>query len=215
MQQVSNLQRHKSPGGRPQPLAFYDGKLWVGTWETPKLYAIDPHDWSVKSPIDPPGKPFGMASIGGTLFVVVALEDDNRYLYRFTPAGGFDEASKKACPDFTGSHLATDGRSLYLCQQGKQRILMIDENVNVKREIALPTRCGGVGFDSEGRCFIISADEEFEDLSLAQLDVTQNAPSAEPVAALSFDGRALSYDGSVWWSSEREASNIVSFSASG
>lgn len=211
MQSVKVLQRHESPAGRPQPLAFHEQRLWVGAWETNKLYTVDPQKWSVVNEVASPGKPFGMASLGGTIFVVVALEDDNRYLYRFAPDGGFDETSKKPCPDFTGSHLATDGTWLYLCQQGKQRILVIDEDVNVQREITLPTPCGGVGFDSAGRFFIISADEEFENLTFAQLDISQSAPAAEPVATMTFDGRALAYDGTAWWSSERDAGNVVAF----
>jgi DNA-binding beta-propeller fold protein YncE len=212
MQSVKELQRRRSPGGRPQPLAFLNGQLWVGAWENPKLYAIDPKEWSVSREVDPPGKPFGMAAVDDSLFIVVALEDDDRYLYRFTLEGGFDENSKRPCPDFTGSHLASNGSSLYLCQQGRQRILLIDENAQVQREIALPTRCAGVGFDASGRCIIISADEEFEELALAQLDVTQSAPAAEPIAPLPFDGRALTYDGNAWWSSEREAGEIIAFS---
>jgi hypothetical protein len=214
MQEITETQRHPSPGGRPQPLAFYGGRLWVGAWDTGKLYAIDTQKWSVTEDVTPPGRPFGIAAFEGGLSVVVALEDDNRYLFRFKPGSGFDAKSKRACPDFTGSHLAADGTNLYLCQQGKRRILMLDADANVQREIALPTRCAGLAFRAPGSCFIISADEEFEKLGLAHLDVRQDAPADEPVATFPFDGaRGLTFDGTTWWTSEREASEIVAFTA--
>jgi DNA-binding beta-propeller fold protein YncE len=211
MQSVKEVQRHRSPGGRPQPLAFYAGRLWVGAWDTVKLYAIDPHNWSVTGDFDAPGKIYGIAAYDDSLCTVVGLEDDNRYLVRFVPQSGFDEGSKRACPDFTGSHLATDGTSLYLCQQGNQRILVIDGDANVRREISLPTRCGGVGFAGSTSCFIISADEEWETLALARLDVEQSAPAAQPIATISPEARALAYDGAAWWTSEREIGEIVAF----
>ncbi|MFY9720421.1 MAG: hypothetical protein WAK16_12350 [Candidatus Cybelea sp.] len=211
LQDIKEVQRRQSPGKRPQPLAFHDGRLWLGSWETDKLYAVDPQTWAVLKEVPAPGKPFGIASFGGSLYVVVALDDDDRYLFRFDPAQGFDLTSKTACPDFTGSHLAAAGGKLYLCQQGKQRILVIDTKATVEREIALPTRCGGFNFGPGGEPFMISADEEFESLAFARIDLRESKPSAEVIAGVPFDARGLAFDGTAWWSCEREASEIVSF----
>jgi len=209
MQNVKEINRQKSPAGRPQPLAFYGGQLWVGSWDTDKLYAIDTKDWNVVDEIAAPGKPYGLATVGDALSVVVALDDDDRYLFRFRPGRGFD--NKVACPDVTGSHLAADGSTLYLCQQGKQRILELDGRGGVQREIALPARCAGFAFDGSGSAFMIAADDEFENLEFGRIDLKQSAPAAEPVAAVPFDGRALTFDGTMWWTSDRDKGEIVAF----
>jgi hypothetical protein len=63
-----------------------------------------------------------------------------------------------------------------------------------------------------GGFYVISADEEFENLKLATFDVTSNAPKLAEIASIPFDGaRSIAYDGSAWWTSDREVSEIVSF----
>lgn len=212
MKSITELQRKPSPGARPQPLAFHAGRLWVGSWETDELYGIDPATWTVAANVAAPGKPYGMAVYRGAISVVVALDDDDRYLFRFDPDRGFDAGSKTPCPDFTGSHLAAYGETLFLCQQGKRRILALGEDASVQREIPLSTRCGGIAFDSGGECFTIAADAEFEKLEFARLDLREAAPSPEVVASIAFDARGLTFDGRTWWTSHRDASEIVQFS---
>lgn len=212
MQDVKEIVRRKSPALRPQPLAFQAGKLWMGSWETDRLYAIDPQTWSVTAEVAAPGKPYGIAAYDGDLWVVVAIgDDDDRYLVRFSPGTGFDEDSRVACPDFTGSHLAADATGLYLCQQGKAQILSIDTGGNVGRTIPLPTRCAGLGFGPDGASFIIAGDEELENLRFAAFDLSAEAPQAQALAAIPFDARSLACDGTNWWTSHREAGEIVSF----
>jgi DNA-binding beta-propeller fold protein YncE len=213
MQNVKEVRRRPSPATRPQPLAFHNERLWMGSWDTDKLYAIDPRRWSVVEEIAAPGKPYGIASFQGNLAVVVALGDDDRYLYRCSPGRGFDPESKTACPDFTGSHLAADGSTLYLCQQGRQRILALDASGAIQREIALPTRCAGFGFGPADATFMISGDAELENLTLAGIDLRESTPAATPLAAIPFDARSLAFDGAAWWTSHREASEIVAFAA--
>ena len=136
---------------------------------------MDPREWALRREAPAPGRPYGLASVGDGLFAVIALDDDDRFLFRFTPQGGFDPSSKSPCPDLTGSHLAADGSSLYLCQLGKRRILEIDERATSRREIALPARCGGLTFVSPGNCYMIAADEEWENVNLARIDLRQPA----------------------------------------
>ncbi|MFY9861458.1 MAG: hypothetical protein WAK80_12980 [Candidatus Cybelea sp.] len=211
MNDVKELLRKASPGGRPQPLAYRDKTLWVGAWDTDKLYALDPATWKVLDEVGVPGKPYGMAALGDVIHVVVSIgADDDRYFYRFVPGKGFDDASKTPCPDFTGSHLAAYNGSLYLTQMGLRRILAFDERGAIAREIALPTRCGGIGA-RDGTFYMISADEEFDNLTLATLDVGLASPQAVPVATINPEARALAFDGSAWWTSYREQNEIVSF----
>jgi sugar lactone lactonase YvrE len=211
MQSVKELERHRSPGSRPSPLAILGKTLWSGSWDTDHLYAIDPQSWRVVEEVAAPGKPYGLTVVDDELRVVVSIgEDDDRYLYRFVPGQGFDAESKTACPDFTGSHLASDGTTLYLGQMGNRRILALGPDGSILREIALPTRCGGMGFRAS-TFYIISADEEFEHLQLATLDLQVSNPALASVAAIPFDARSLAFDGNAWWTSHREASEIVSF----
>jgi hypothetical protein len=213
MQTVKELARHASPGGRPQPLAFHEGTLWVGCWDTSKLYAIEPKTWAVLDAVDAPGKPYGLASFGGEMRTVISVgDDDDRYFFRFVPGQGFDAGSKTACPEQTGSHLATDGTTLYLTQMGLQKILAFDASGSVIREIALPSRCAGIGYGA-GAFHMITADDEFEDLKFATLDVSVSAPAAVQIAAMAADARSLAFDGTSWWTNYRELSEVVSFAA--
>jgi hypothetical protein len=209
-QTIRELERRPSPAGRPQPLAWYGDRLWMGSWETDRIYAIDPATWTVKEEFAAPGKPYGIAPLGDVLYVVVSDggEQDDRYLYRFVPGNGFDEGSKRPCPDMTGSHLASNGTTLFLGQMHERRIVTLDETGSITREIPLPTRCGGFGFAPDGTLYTISADEEFENLALATLSLDGTMSVLAPIE---FGARSLAHHGSAWYTSDREVGEIVKF----
>jgi hypothetical protein len=213
MHTIKELARNPSPGARPQPLALFDDTLWVGSWETNTLYAIDPKTWRTMNAVPAPGRPYGIARFDGELRVVVSDggEADDRYFYRFAPGKGFDESSKTACPDFTGSHLTSRDGRLYLGQMHFRRIAVLDGNYAITGQIPLPTRSGGFGFGPDGKLYLIAADEEFERLELATLDV-ENSGHVSVVAPIEFGARALTFAAGAWFTSDREASQIVSFS---
>lgn len=212
MNDVKILQQHESPGGRPQPICFHNGTLWVGTWDTDKIHSYDPKSWTKTGEFAAPGRPYGIAPVGDDMRIVIAIgEEEDRFLYRFKPGSGFDESSKTPCPDFTGSHLASDGTTLYMTQLGKRRIVTIDDKAAIQREIPLPTRCVGISFGPNGTFYIIAADEEFENLQLSTFDVRSQAPQPQPVAKLNDEARGLAFDGTSWWTNYREASQIVAF----
>ncbi len=213
MQTSREITNRPSPGGRPQPLAFVAGSLWVGCWDTASLYALDTASWTVREEIALPGKPYGLAGYRDALYVVVSLgEDDDRYAFRIVPGEPFDAATRVACPDLTGSHLASHGDTLYLTQQSYRRVLAIDSHARAEREIALPTRCAGMAFDGNA-CRIIAADDEFDELTFAALDLESNEARVEPISAIDPEARGLAFDGSAWWTCHRERSRIVSFAA--
>jgi hypothetical protein len=211
MQTIKELERHIAPGGRPQPLAFHEGTLWMGSWDTHHLYAIDPKTWAVLDEVAAPGQPYGIAAFDGALRTVLAIgEEDERYFYRFVPGQGFDLESKTPCPDTTGSHLASDGTTLYLAQMTHGKILAFDAQGAVLREIALPTRSGGIGF-GPGAFYMITADDEFDVLQLATLDITLDHPEAVPLAPMPAEARSLAFDGTSWWTNLREANETIAF----
>lgn len=214
MQTTQELNRRPSPATRPHPLGYRDGLLWMGSWDTDRLYAIDPQTWSVRSEIESPGRPYGITAYGNELRVVVAHgEEEDRYLYRVRPDRGFDLDSKTPCPDFTGSFLAANGTTLYLGQMGLRRILVLAGGAQIEREVALPTRCAGFGFGRDGRFYMISGDEELEHLQLGTLDASQPNPQFEPIRPLPDEARSLVFDGSQWWTCLRDANEIGSFTA--
>ncbi len=211
MQTVTERSHHVAPGARPQPLALLDGKLWVGSWETEHIYALDPKTWAVLDDVAAPGRPYGLTAHGDELRVVVSIgEEDDRFLYRFVPGQGFDLSSKTPCPATNGSHLASDGSKLYLCQATNQRIVELGPDASIVREIPLATRVAGMGFGPDG-FYIIAADEEFERLEFASLDIEESAPFPKLIAPMSDESRSLLFDGTAWWTCHREAGEIISF----
>lgn len=213
MQETLDFQRQPSPAPQPHPLAYANGGLWIGSWETDRLYLVDPKTRDVSVDIAAPGKPFGMTAAGNELRVVISHgeDDDDRYLYRVTAAGGFDLDSKMPCPDLTGSYLAFDGSTLYLGQMTLRRILALHADGSVRREIPLPTRCAGIAFGPDGRLYMISGDSELEQLKFGTLDISRAEPVFSEIAALPDEARSLAHDGSRWWSCLRDLNELASF----
>lgn len=210
MQQISEKQRFPAPGTRCQPLAF-DGKLlWTASFDTEHLYALDPTGAVVET-APCPGKPYGLAILGDEMRAVVSQgAEDDRYFYRYIAGRGFDLESRTPCPQTTGSHFTSDGESLYLVQMHNQRLLVLDAAYAVKREIPLSTRLAGLGF-AKNVLHVITADEDFDNLTLATLDLDAAEPSIADVAEISPAARSLAYDGTAWWTNYREENELVSF----
>jgi hypothetical protein len=186
----------------------------MGSWDTDRIYAIDPQSWSVRHDIEAPGKPYGITAFGDELRVVIAHgEEDDRYLYRLLPDQGFDLGSKTPCPDLTGSFLTSSGSTIYLGQMTFRRILVLKSDSTIEREIALPTRCAGFSFGPGGRFYMISGDAELEHLQFGTLDISQSEPQFGNIRPLPDEARSLAYDGSQWWTCLRDANEILSFEA--
>lgn len=190
---------------------MFEGNLWIGSWESDSIYAVDPQTLKVRNEIKAPGRPYGIAAIGNELRAVVAHGDeDDRYLYRLS-GGAFDLASKTPCPDLTGSFMTARGSTIYLGQMHYRRVLEMDSQYVIRREIALPTRCAGFAFGPDGHFYMISADDEFDNLSLGTLDIAQDRPQFEVIGPFPPQARCLLHDGSVWWTSLRDDNDIATF----
>lgn len=211
MQTTSELNSRPSPANRPFGLAKFGNDLWMGSWETDRVYVTDPQTLQVRSEIQSPGRPYGIAALGGEVRVVVAHgEEDDRYFYRVRD-GAFDLTSKTPCPDLTGSFMTVRGSTIYLGQMHYQRILEMNSDYSIRRQIALPTRCAGFAFGPDGRFYMISTDDEFENLKFGTLDVAQDRPQFDAIRALPDEARYLLHDGSTWWTSLRDANEIANF----
>lgn len=185
----------------------------MGSLDSSTIYEIDPATWQVRAKTAAPGKPYGMAVLGGVLRVVVSIgEEDDRYLYRFVRDRGFDEAGRIALPDLSGSHLASDGSALYLLQVGKRQIVTLDDRGAVTKESRLQQRLVGIGY-ADGTLYALAGDEEFEHLHLASVDLHGSEAVVTEIASISDEARALTHDGNAWWTSYRDENQIGAFTA--
>jgi len=208
---INELRRLPSPAPLPLGLAFSGDTLWMASRETHRLYAIDPNKWTVNEEAQAPGGPFGMTMVGDELRVIIGLgeKDHDRYIYRFIPGHGF-KSDRIACPDLTGAHLAFDGDTLFLSQASYRKILALDGQGNILREIPLERPPLGMTI-VEGCFFLIAGDSEFENLELWKVDAHTEAPVVSVLASIPFDARGLTYDGSRFWTSHRDNNEIVAF----
>lgn len=211
MHDITEQRRLLSPGPRPQPVAIDGEHLWVGAWDTQRLYCIDAATWTVHEEADAPGRPYGMTVVGDELRVVVGIgEEDDRYIYRFVPGHGFKESDRIPCPDLTGSHLAFDGDTLFLSQMGHKRILSLDAQGNVLRELPLDRKPSGMTV-LDGTFYVLSGDDELENMSLMRVDAHDGTPKTQELASVPFAARGLSFDGVRFWTCHRDNNEIVAF----
>ena len=211
MQDVKEALRLPSPAPRPQALAFDGEKLWMGSIETERLYAINPLQWTVTEEENVPGKPWGMTVVGDELRVVCGVgENDDRVIRRFIPGHGFKTQDSIDCPEFTGSQLSYDGTRLYLSQWYNRRILGLDEQGTIVRQIDVPHQICGQCYVEDAFYLVTTDDEESGEYFLTKVSAN-GAHASEDLARIPFAARSLAYDGSRFWTSHREANQIVSF----
>jgi hypothetical protein len=152
-----------------------------------------------------------MTVVGDEIRVICGEgEEDDRIIRRFVPGHGFKTQHAIECPDKTGSQLSYDGTWLYVSQWYNRRILGLDEQGNVVREIVLPRGiCGQCYVD--GNFFVVTTDdEESDDYFLGKIGGDGTGAFTD-LARIPFAARALAYDGARFWTNHREANEIVAF----
>jgi hypothetical protein len=211
IQAITEVRRLPSPAPLPLGLAVDGECLWMASRETNRLYAIDINTWTVSDEAQCDGAPFGLTVVGDELRAVVGYgeKQHDRYIERFIPGHGF-KSEKMECPDLTGSHVAFDGDTLFLSQMSYSKIVALDAQGAVIREIELPRK--PVGMTIVDACFyLITTDDEFENVELWKVDARGEKPVAQAVASLPFDARGLAFDGTRFWTSHRDDNQIVAF----
>lgn len=209
---VIERRRLPSPAVTPQALAWHGGMLWMGSRDLRRIYAIEPEPWKASREIEAPGIPWAAVSAGDDLwFTIGEGPEDDRYLRRYVVGTGFSATDRVACPDFTGSYISCDGEHLYLSQWYKHRILQLDSNGNILREIAIQAEICGHAF-VDGLIYVLRGTEQGgEDWRIARLDPRQETPEVEDIAQVPFPCRSLTFDGESFWTNHRAANEIVSF----
>ncbi len=211
MTEIIETARLPAPGPEPLGLAFDGTTLWVASREAHRLYAMDPATWTVRAETEAPGAPFGITVVGDELAVVIGFgdDDDDRSIYRFVPGHGF-KSGRIPCPDLSGVHLAFDGDTLFLSQAHNRRILALDADGAVLREMRLDRVPLGMTILDEF-FYLITGDKKFKNLELTKLDARGETPRLISLASIPFNARGLTYDGSRFWTGDRESDQIVAF----
>lgn len=209
-------QRLRSPTVTPQALAWDGNQLWLSSRDLGTLYKVDIKNWKITDEIDPPGVVWAGVCVGKDemRFTIGKGLNDDRYVYRYTPGGGFTRLF--ACPDLTGSYLSFDGEHLYFSQWYKGDVHQVEDSGKIERTINVEAEiCGHTVVD--GMLYVIRGRENkdvpgrSEEWCLARLDLHDGA-HIEDVAAVPFPSRSLVYDGEYFWSNHRAANEIVAFS---
>jgi hypothetical protein len=219
VENVEEVLRLPSPAPRPHALAFDGERLWMGSVETSRLYSIDPTAWTAREEGVTPGaregsaagKPWGMTAVGDELRVCYGVnDDDDRVIRTFVPGRGF-YGRAIPCPDATGSQLSYDGDRLFLSQFYNGRIMAIDDEGAVGTVIDLGRQIVGHTV-VDARFYVITADDENDAAYyLTRVDAHGATPVIEDIARVPFAARSLAYDGERFWTSHREADQIVAF----
>ena len=213
MDTVTEVRRLPSPAPKPHALAFDGTRLWMGSLLSHRLYSIDPASWTARDEGQAPGRPWGMTVVGDELRVLCGEgAEDLRIIRRFVPGHGFKlRDGAIPAPGDTGSHLGYDGDRLYVSQWYDKRILSLDETGTVGSVIDVPHEiCGQVIVDG---CFylVTTDDEDLEEYALTRVDARGPKPVIEDLARIPWRVRALTFDGTNFWTNHREADQMVAF----
>lgn len=211
--EINETLRLPAPGPEPLGLAFDGATLWIASREAHRLYALDPATWTVGEQAQAPGAPFGIAVVGHELHAVIGYgdDDDDRYIHRFVPGHGF-KSDRIECPDRSGVHLAFDGDTLFLSQAHNRRLLALDGHGAVIRDIRLERVPVGMTI-VDGFFYLITGDKRFKNLQLTKVDAHGEQPLVTALASVPFTARGLAFDGSRFWTADRDNNEIVAFSA--
>ncbi len=210
--QVIEKSRLSSPATTPQALAWdsRNKKLWLGSRDLCRIYAIDPRNGTVLKEQEAPGIPWAAVALDGELRVTIGEgANDDRYIYRYTPEEGFSKMF--ACPDLTGSYLSFDGKNLYLSQWYKKRVLKFDNSGCVIREIAVGAEICGHTFADRLLYVLRGQERPNENWRIGRLNLEEETPGVEDIAVIPFACRSLTFDGALFWSNYRAKDTIISF----
>jgi hypothetical protein len=209
---IKEIKRVDSPAVTPQALTWHGGELWMGSRDLRRIYRLEAGTFAVIEEIDAPGIPWAAVSAGESLwFTLGEGADDDRYLRQYEKGKGFSDKERIACPDFTGSYLSYDGEALYLSQWYKHRILRLDSEGQIVREIAIDAEISGHAF-VDGSIYVLrGTEQDGGDWRLAKLDPREAVPQVKELGCVPFQCRSLAYDGEHLWTNYRDGSEIVCF----
>lgn len=209
---IQEQSRQCSPVSTPQALAWHEGTLWISSRDELCLQAIDAQTWQVKEEAPAPGKFWGATWANDALYLVSGEDgDDSRYLRRYLPGKGYDEAYRIPLPDLTGSYLSFDGEHLHVSQWYKHRVLRLDGQGQILQAIDVGAEICGHVFVNGVLYVLRGTEQNGENWHIARLEGRGNAYQFRALARVPFPCRSLTHDGNRFWTNHRAANETVSF----
>jgi hypothetical protein len=211
---IEELLRIPAPCPSPMGLACDGPDLWIGSFETNRIYGLVAQQGRVFEEAAAPGRPFGLTVTGDALRVVVGDSHtggaDERLIRRYIMGKDFKSDAIR-CPEGTGSFLAYDGDRLYLSQRDNKVILELDDAGSVLRTIPVPRQITGMVIVA-GRFYLVTTESrEVDDYRLLCLDARGEQPEVQELASIGFTARGLGFDGTKFWTNSRDENQIVAF----
>ena len=210
---IAQLVRIPSPAPAPQALAYDGESLWLGSWETERIYGIDPKQGRVFEETAAPGRPVGGVNLGDELRFVCAEngEADNRIIRRYVPGHGFKTHESQPCPDDTGSFLGYDGERLWLSQRHAKRVLELDAQNRVARTLPVGEEIVGLAWIGDRLYFSTWLGRERGGCRIAYLEPHAPDSPLTFVAQSPFVAISLALDGERLWTNDFKHNEIVAF----
>jgi len=213
LSELAEIVRIPSPAPAPQSLAHDGEHLWLGSWETAKVYGIFPSQGRVFEEMRAPGKPVSAVSVGDELRFVCSEndDDDNRFVRRFVPGHGFKSHDSVPCPEDTGSFLAYDGEHLWLSQRFNKRVLELDALYRVVRTVDIGSEIIGIAWVGERLYLSTWLGKEHGGCRIAYIEARAERPQPLFVAQSPFAAVSLARDGDRLWTNDFKNNEIVAF----
>ncbi|MDE2573220.1 MAG: hypothetical protein KGM44_11975 [bacterium] len=207
---IDEVARIPSPCPAPQSLAFDGRALWVGSWETGRVYGFDAHSGRAVEEGIVPGKPVGCVAVGDELWFVCSETDDHRFLRHYVPGHGFKNQAIPL-PEDTGSFLAFDGDHLWLSQRYNKRVLQLNGAFAPVREIAIGEEIIGISW-VDGYLYASTWwGRDRGGCRIARLHMNRSEPHLEWVAQSPFVAVSLARDGDRLWTNDFKKNEIAAF----
>jgi hypothetical protein len=210
---IEEIVRIPSPAPAPQSLAHDGEHLWIGSWETSRIYGMVPSQGRVFEEVAAPGKPVGATVVGDELRFVCAEngDADERYIRRFVPGHGFKSHEATPCPDDTGSFLAYDGEHLWLSQRHNKRVLELDAQFRVVTTVDIGEEIIGITWSGDGLFLSTWLGKDRGGCRIAYIEPRTEAPTLRFLAQCPFTAVSLARDGDRLWTNDFKKAEIVAF----
>ena len=209
---ITGRGRWPAPVTTPQALAWGSGGLWISSRDERRLVCVDPQTFAVRADTPTPGIAWAAVPVGDMLYLTLGeREADDRYIRRYRPGAGFDEAYRIAQPELTGSYLSHDGGHLYLSQWYEHRVLRLAADGSIVRRIDIGAEICGHVFVGGLLYVLRGTEQEDESWTVARLDPRKEKPPVEDLARVPFPCRSLAFDGQHFWTNHRAANATVCF----
>ncbi len=213
--EIRTLVRLPSPAPRPQSLSHDGTSLWMGSWETERVYGVDPAHGSVFEEMTAPGKPVGSTMLGDELRFVLSEngDGDNRFIRRYVPGHGFKTHDVIACPDDTGSFLAYDGSHLWLTQSANKCVLRLEAEGTPLRSIHVGENIMGAVWCGDALYLVLWLGKARGGSHLGFIVPGDDDGTVTTVARIPFVATGLAFDGTRFWTNDHHDAALVAFEA--